>query len=749
MNETWINISKREGYYQDRQAAVASDESGTLCCVWSSFEGEYEVIYYRIIKSGLPDDTKLLFKTENACSSPRVITRSSGSFVAVWSIKTNDCTYIYKAVIKNNYHEKPVLISMGIFDADPDITIDQTGKLLVVYSHLNDDKRRIVYRVIDNNKVSEPVIVSGEDVECMRPRIISVKGDLIYVVWDSYQSDTGYTVCGCFVKNNEIINRTDFGVSPGRRIKPVAVADYQGRIYVAWLTTFDIINDYNVVDQKNIIEVVMIDQSGSIYNLCDDKTGAIADLSWGLTPKDQVWGYLGRRRYPILKILITGELCLMWERKSLWNGGTLVTSGTLCGRIWDGLKWSYEMCFHEGKRLYEIDSAMHIDKNQCTVIARENHCVSHIDFVVGNIKLLTGPLRTEPIEKWRTFIPKKINRTKRKTIMDCGVEYTLYWGDLHVHSVLSADAEGEIDEIIKYAEDIAGLDFCAIQDNDDCYLALTEDERITGQAFSKRYTKNGQIVFIPGFEWTCVESDGTRNHRSVLFRDYDKAIIRYTHQTDDVMVKLDHYANENCALLHPHHAEWTLHDHLNEVANAEVCSGWAQYIMDSTNIYNHLKKGRIFGFIGGSDNHRRNPGYGGSLTGIYARDLTLEALIEALQNRRCFATDGNLCIIEFSINNTFMGGIVQAEKAIDIHISIDSPHTIKQVVLYKNGEPLRVFQVSSNFFITDVNDNSETKGKHFYTVFVETDTPWKKYKSNIAPAFGPHAWSSPIWVSIN
>ena len=53
----------------------------------------------------------------------------------------------------------------------------------------------------------------------------------------------------------------------------------------------------------------------------------------------------------------------------------------------------------------------------------------------------------------------------------------LFWADTHCHSVLSADAEGELDELAAFGRDIAGLDIMAIVDNDYYpYKALTGAE---------------------------------------------------------------------------------------------------------------------------------------------------------------------------------------------------------------------------------------------------------------------------------
>lgn len=47
-----------------------------------------------------------------------------------------------------------------------------------------------------------------------------------------------------------------------------------------------------------------------------------------------------------------------------------------------------------------------------------------------------------------------------------GRKYSLYWADLHVHSGLTPDAEGEVDELVHFARDKSRLHVVVIQGND-------------------------------------------------------------------------------------------------------------------------------------------------------------------------------------------------------------------------------------------------------------------------------------------
>lgn len=71
-----------------------------------------------------------------------------------------------------------------------------------------------------------------------------------------------------------------------------------------------------------------------------------------------------------------------------------------------------------------------------------------------------------------------------------------------------------------------------------------------------------------------------------------------------------------------------------------------------------LAAGHIFGFAANSDHHSAHPGsYGHGMTGVWAAELTREALWEALRARRTFALTGDRMRLDYAAGDTVMGGI--------------------------------------------------------------------------------------------
>ena len=83
-----------------------------------------------------------------------------------------------------------------------------------------------------------------------------------------------------------------------------------------------------------------------------------------------------------------------------------------------------------------------------------------------------------------------------------------------------------------------------------------------------------------------------------------------------------------------------------------------------------LDRGYRLGFLGSSDGHDGHPGLAhltsatGGLAAILAEDLTRDAIYDALNNRRVYATSGHRILLRASLGGHPMGSILSPE---DIH----------------------------------------------------------------------------------
>ena len=330
-----------------------------------------------------------------------------------------------------------------------------------------------------------------------------------------------------------------------------------------------------------------------------------------------------------------------------------------------------------------------------------------------------------------------------------GQEYRLLFGDPHTHTGLSEDAEGDLVEMLSYARDKAQVDFVAMTDNDYIYGGRLSDEgwRQTMED-TERWSEDGRFIAIPGYEWTQAKWGPCQpQHRSILFGSYDQPMLRWADagigQSHDAFDALVSWIESTNGIMNTQHANFLLSGSDRE-ANMEVICGWGDYINTSGCFHEHLDRGFRSGFVGTSDGHRRTPGLGGGLTGLWVKDFTLAGIIEAMSARRCYATAGSRMGLRFWVDGVFMGGEVPASESHAAKVIVDAPREVALVEVFGDGEVLASRTDLGCRFELDFAD---LPACGWYYVKVTMAGEFVRYPSNIAPADGPWAWSSPVFVA--
>ncbi|MBM4044278.1 MAG: DUF3604 domain-containing protein [Planctomycetes bacterium] len=206
-------------------------------------------------------------------------------------------------------------------------------------------------------------------------------------------------------------------------------------------------------------------------------------------------------------------------------------------------------------------------------------------------------------------------------------------------------------------------------------------------------------------------------------------------------------------LLFTQHWGWALTDSGAE-CGWEVCAAWDYYIDKPEPFHRDLCAGRRLAFIGGSDSHRRNPGTCGALTGVWAAELSRQAVFEALRARRCFATSGSKMALDFRINGAFAGSEVSAAGPVELRIRAWGTRPLEKLRIVRGlvgGEPTAVGVVHeaalTGLHAEVVMRDDPPPGTSFYYAIVKQSGEDIHYPSNVSIAEGSRAWSSPIWVS--
>jgi hypothetical protein len=202
-----------------------------------------------------------------------------------------------------------------------------------------------------------------------------------------------------------------------------------------------------------------------------------------------------------------------------------------------------------------------------------------------------------------------------------GKTYTLYWGDLHRHSLISrctAGDEPSLDDSYRYARDVYDYDFWAMTDHSE---NSSDYQWWAIQKTADLFHVPGHFVPLYGFEWTSADS----GHQNVIYGDVPRGapiFSAFATGTTDPAGLWEALARhpEYPAITIPHHPgsamvynDWDYHDprysRLVEVfqacrGNYEAEGAFRQYsdaTMRGTFMIDGLLRGHKFGLIASTD----------------------------------------------------------------------------------------------------------------------------------------------------
>jgi hypothetical protein len=371
-------------------------------------------------------------------------------------------------------------------------------------------------------------------------------------------------------------------------------------------------------------------------------------------------------------------------------------------------------------------------------------------------------------------------------------EYRLFFGELHCHTEHSSDGSGTLDELYGFARDTAGLDFAAASDHmsfaancppehghaaahlDYDLVPRAERWRATAEA-ARRHHRPGRFVTFLGTEADSVGHDG---HRNVYFPTDDLAPVELP-SWPPPRGFLAQWAKGRKVLVIPHHppiwwgagvyhgSKGLSYGDLPEEAQpvVEVYSrhGTSEHLHNPRPlrgqipgyfVQDMLAAGHHFGFMAGSDSHQANPGssrteggpfktlqYRSGLAAVWARELSRQAIWDAIFARRTFATTFPRFVLRFQVNDLFMGqaGVVPFPRRVRVWLA--SPVVINQVELLRNNEVIHIFSPGGHPMMP-----AEVEGELEFVDERPTGRPEDFYYVRVTTRSGERAWASPVFA---
>jgi hypothetical protein len=350
-----------------------------------------------------------------------------------------------------------------------------------------------------------------------------------------------------------------------------------------------------------------------------------------------------------------------------------------------------------------------------------------------------------------------------------GTTYTTRWGDLHRHTEISTDDrwgnDGTVEELYRYAMDVAKLDFTAQTDHEYSYMARHYN-RMFLQAdlhLSSRFTP------MYGYEWTARKTGPVSHHNVIsrvrhaypappnpsqdeiqditgLFATLVPGVsitIPHTPAIDDKDDLQDWALLKQLGLVHPSF-ERLVEIYQGSRTSCEDVGAPAPFgeststLAAAGTIRTMLEEDARLGFIASSD-HRSTFL---SFAVAYAESTGRDSIFDALFARRTYATSSRDLILEFSVAGRPMGE----------EILIDGPGadvvtraevgglggTVEFVDIMRDGVVWQTVSPQAGSF-TGTWTDPDVCGHSYYV----------RVRFSDSGRAGHMGWSSPVWVACN
>lgn len=694
---------------------------------------------------------------------PTIVALPSGRVRVTWVAYRDDGWYLlYRDIVRDQMEAEQVLMANaeGLFR--PRMASDQAGRCWIAYEQIENGRPRIMVSNYTLDGWSKPRAVTNADAACYRPSLSQGPENGMWLAYDSYR-DSHYEV---------YLQRIDQPSEPLRvtnneyqNLQPALARDEASNLWIAWSSN------------QNTAHKDPWWLTKWVYLRSFD--GERFQDPIGLRPDVDVYNEDSFQGWQFPEVVVD-------SMQRIWIFGQ--SSHTLYAQYYEGAGWSRLITMapkHWGSW-----------KPRVRATGDENIYLASMGLKGAQLQRLaldSSPARVQvavssPVEPAEPTSPAR-ERPRGRAQVDTpnGERYNVFFGDLHSHSTYS-DGVNDVDEAYHRYRDAYSYDFAAVTDHDfldGIELTLSELKMLWNH--SERLTVPGKFVAFYGYEWTAPAIaehalPGTsvgEGHRHILYPEPNGPLLSYGEEESNTGHKLLQRLQGTEALVIPHHTSWSgtdwdAHDeHLQRLI--EVCSTHGRFECPGNKpigyrrdhihlgkfVLDALERGLKLGFVGGSDSHGlrwhatelegrkshiptgtrigwKEDAHRTGMTAILAKELTREALYEALYDRRCYATSGVPILLDFRIEGELMGSEVAVTTTPRLTASVTGTAAIRSAEVIRSAHVFGGLQcqpgegLSSLSFSLDDTMIIPGESHYYYLRVVQED--------------GNMAWSSPIWV---
>lgn len=347
----------------------------------------------------------------------------------------------------------------------------------------------------------------------------------------------------------------------------------------------------------------------------------------------------------------------------------------------------------------------------------------------------------------------------------------IYWGDPHVHTVLSnchPDRCRSMNFCFTCGRLVTGLDWVAAADhvsNGRCDFSKWKEQTTV----SNLYNDEPEFVTLPAYEASLKGGAGGDNNvymarfPAMFVDEFEEGTVK------TLARELEKSLAPNEFFIVPHHTTRTgkhgeipdaIYPGPQAMPVVEIHSKWgtseyrgnpnplAKIHPGPSYVADLLSRGLKLGFVGGTDTHATMPSGGGreaehfkglpGMTAVRATRLTRRDVFDAIRTRHCYATSGERILLLGTVAGLDFGqersrGSLDGCPRLDVQVAAKS--AIARIDVVRNGETIHSLEPGDWQARIDVTDEAPPAGPLLY------------YYVRVTCESGAQAWSSPVWIA--